>query len=111
MKDLRKNKEEPITDYVWCKKGEHNAVVRTFGKKWKVFWFGDIVKEPPTDLDDCSVKYIKVNDERVFEVFKRFTYEDLTFTASVGKWYHINPLGVNISRHDIDTAYRKYKNK
>lgn len=88
---------------------EADALFRSFGNS-KGFPWGSLT----TDIDrfgylkDCSVYYVKIKDESVFDTFKRFEYGDLTFTAAGGNTFQKNPHGVKISKRDVIDSFKKY---
>ncbi len=86
-----------------------NAVFRSFGNS-VVFRYATLTKdiELARNLSPVGVFYLFVEDESVFEIFKKFTYKEITFSRMVGTTVEINPHGVKIGKDDVIDCYLKY---
>ena len=109
MKNQRQYKEWSNPDFSWCKREEANALFRCFGNSSSFPYAGLTSEVEKINLKDCSVYPIFIHNEKAHEVFSKFSYADLIFTAMAGETDKINPHGVKVPKHSIEIAYDKYK--
>ena len=86
-----------------------NAVFRAFGNS-AAFGYATLTKdiELARNLSPVGVFYLFVEDESVFEVFKKFTYKEIIFSRMAGATEGINPYGVKISKDDVIDCFLKH---
>ena len=89
-----------------------NAVFRAFGNS-ETFKYAELTKdvEKARHLSPVGLFYLFVEDEEVFEIFKKFSYNELIFTRMAGVTAEKNPHGVKIGKIDIVEAYMKHLNE
>ena len=59
-------------------------------------------------LQDVSLLFFEIEDDRVIDVINSFEYNDLIFSRMAGKTAEVNPFNVLISQHDILHCYEQY---
>ena len=112
MNNLRERQPYRTQDFTIARGGRQyaNAVIRAFGNS-KAFPYGTCTRDLSLadGLEDCSLLFLQVEDDKVIDVINSFTYEELVFTRMTGETGVKSPTTCLISKYDILTAYENYE--
>ena len=87
-----------------------NAVMRSFGTSEKFPW-STLTRDMSVvgDLQDCSLLFFDVENDKVIDIINSFEYDDLIFSRMTGVVVKTSPYTCLISKYDILYCYEQYE--
>ena len=87
-----------------------NAVMRAFGTSEKFPW-STLTKDFDVvgDLQDTSLLFFEINNDRAIDVINSFEYDELIFSRMTGEVVKTSPYTCLISKHDVLHCYEQYE--
>jgi len=114
MHNLRERKPYITKDFKVSRNRMHsmNAVMRSFGSSEKFPW-GTLTRDFDVvgDLQDTSLLFFEIEDDKVIDVINSFEYNDLIFSRMTGEVIKTSPFTCLISKYDILHCYEQYQKK
>ena len=112
MNNLRQRRPYITPDFRVSRHRTHgtNAVMRAFGNSFKFPW-ATLTRDfdAAEGLQDCSLLFFEIEDDRVIDIINSFDHRDLIFSRMTGEVVKISPTTCLISKHDVLHCYEMYE--